>query len=300
MSDEILAELKRALVAHRPQDEGKITRLVDVLRSHFPESAVGGHHGLSETLALPDPDDRHVLAAAIVGECDILVTLDIDDFPEEQLAPHDILLATPDDALMVTYFADPELVVACVERQRRALRRPPMSLDEFLRRLSQRAPHFTIAIGSALGIDPYQRIEQDMANFSEPTSPFGTVGALLDALLNRDEVAVASFIDHALAQELTGTVEPGGLALTEALLEMLGDAVDGEGWGFPSATRIAGPDEEPVKYVRGPQDLTIAHEPVLTEGHMFRLRHIGGAWIVVTIDEPDPALNEDPDDVTSP
>ena len=49
-----------------------------------------GYHGLIPSLQLPDPDDRHVLAAAIVGRCDVIVTQNIQDFPEAALAPYGI------------------------------------------------------------------------------------------------------------------------------------------------------------------------------------------------------------------
>jgi predicted nucleic acid-binding protein len=45
-----------------------------------------GYQNLIQSVSLPDPDDRHVLAAAIVGRCDVILTRDLKDFPEYTFA----------------------------------------------------------------------------------------------------------------------------------------------------------------------------------------------------------------------
>ena len=50
------------------------------------DALITGYEAFIETLVLPDPDDRHVLAAAIVGRCDVIVTQNLQDFPEDVLS----------------------------------------------------------------------------------------------------------------------------------------------------------------------------------------------------------------------
>jgi hypothetical protein len=61
------------------------------------EAIVTGYQPLIAGLALPDPDDRHVLAAAIVGQADIIVTRNLRDFPDDALAPYNIGVQHPDE-----------------------------------------------------------------------------------------------------------------------------------------------------------------------------------------------------------
>jgi hypothetical protein len=51
------------------------------------DAVVNGYEKLIPSLTLPDPKDRHILAAAIVGRCDVIVTQNLRDFPEEALSP---------------------------------------------------------------------------------------------------------------------------------------------------------------------------------------------------------------------
>lgn len=55
-----------------------------------------GHEPLIEGLKLPDPDDRHVLAAAIKAGAQVIVTRNLKDFPETDLQPWDIEAQSPD------------------------------------------------------------------------------------------------------------------------------------------------------------------------------------------------------------
>ena len=57
---------------------------------------VSGYEPLIAALDLPDPNDRHVLAAAIRAKAQIIVTKNLRDFPAERLAPWDLKAKSPD------------------------------------------------------------------------------------------------------------------------------------------------------------------------------------------------------------
>jgi len=60
---------------------------------------VTGYEGLIPAFELPDPDDRHVPAAAIVGRCDVIVTQNLKDFPGTALEPYGMDVQHPDEFL---------------------------------------------------------------------------------------------------------------------------------------------------------------------------------------------------------
>ncbi len=65
--------------------------LRDAMDERAQDAVVTGYEALIATpLMLPDPDDRHVLAAAIVGRADVIVTRNLRDFPDAALAPYAI------------------------------------------------------------------------------------------------------------------------------------------------------------------------------------------------------------------
>lgn len=67
------------------------------MNSSVPDCLVTNYEKLAESLELPDPDDRHVLAAAIVGHADAIVTFNTKDFPEAVLQPYGIEVQHPDE-----------------------------------------------------------------------------------------------------------------------------------------------------------------------------------------------------------
>ena len=81
---------------------------------------------------LPDPDDRHVLAAAIHADAEVIVTFNLRDFPASELATHGIEAIHPDEFLVALFDASPGPFCAAVKRQREGLRNPPKSADELL------------------------------------------------------------------------------------------------------------------------------------------------------------------------
>lgn len=99
-SARILEEWARA-TRRLPEGAEAVARAeIAALRGIFPSAEVAVAPDLVESLSLPDPDDRHVLAAAIAGDAAELVTLNRADFPTRTLARHGVVLREPDGFLV--------------------------------------------------------------------------------------------------------------------------------------------------------------------------------------------------------
>lgn len=96
------------------------------------EAIIYGHEHLIDALDPPDPDDRHVLAAAIHGVAGIIVTFDLKDFPDAKLAPHRIVATHPDDFACELFDRDPAEVTRAAQAIRGRLQRPPKSWADYL------------------------------------------------------------------------------------------------------------------------------------------------------------------------
>lgn len=151
-SSRILEESRRALTDKLGLDPLKVERLITALMRAFPDASVTAFDELVDHLILPDPDDRHVLAAAVHGECDLLITYNISDFPDTALEQFDLLVLSVDDSLTLLARSFQTKLAEVVDRQIAALRRPQMSRELFLERLALRAPMGAVAIGNALGV----------------------------------------------------------------------------------------------------------------------------------------------------
>ena len=124
-SADIHAEWMRSLLIDRPDLAANVLeRTRAVMDGHFPDAVVTGYEALSLGLDLPDPGDRHVLAAAIRGRADVIVTRNLRDFPADRLAPHALAAQHPDAFVADLFEADPEAVLAAVLGHRTALRNP--------------------------------------------------------------------------------------------------------------------------------------------------------------------------------
>ena len=106
---------------------------------------VGGYMHLIPTLVLPDVDDRHVLAAAIVAKVPIIVTFNLSDFPQAALAPYGIRALHPDLFLLELLEATPEIFISAIRTHRTALKNPHRTPDDYLARLIENALRNTAA-----------------------------------------------------------------------------------------------------------------------------------------------------------
>lgn len=138
-SDETLEEIERNLVPLT--NAARARQTVDWLRSHFAEATIYGYEPLVPVISVQQ-EDRHVVAAAVVAGAQIIVTKNLQHFPDEGLTPFGIEAQSPDEFLETLFSLDPDLMAWIAERQAAALVRPPMSVEELLDVLVVHVPGF--------------------------------------------------------------------------------------------------------------------------------------------------------------
>ncbi|MBA4062536.1 MAG: PIN domain-containing protein [Isosphaera sp.] len=110
----------------------RLARTRSLMNEAVRDCLVTGYEDLIESLSLPDPDDRHVLAAAIRADAEVIVTFNLKDFPAAVLAAFNVEAQHPDDFLVSLFEAATGPVCAAVKRQREGLRNPPKTAEELL------------------------------------------------------------------------------------------------------------------------------------------------------------------------
>lgn len=131
-TDHIHDEWMEALSSKGNISRSKLERVRALMDQSVRDCKVTGYESLIDALELPDPDDRHVLAAAIRCNADAIVTFNLKDFPAESLAPYGIDVLHPDDFISYQIDLAPAACVRELRRQRQALRNPPMDVEVFL------------------------------------------------------------------------------------------------------------------------------------------------------------------------
>ena len=132
-SSQIHDEWKRSVLRDRPDlTVEQLNRTSALMDQAIPDALVAGHEALAENLHLPDPGDRHVLAAAIRCGASVIVTFNEKDFPAEVLEPFGIEAQHPDLFIDNLFDLDPAAVIAAAQRQRCQLKNPPMTVDAYL------------------------------------------------------------------------------------------------------------------------------------------------------------------------
>jgi hypothetical protein len=97
-SDEIHEEWMRNLLNNNPNvSRERLERTRSLMDAAIRDCLVTGHLQLVDSLTLPDPDDRHVLAAAIHAGAGLIVTFNLSDFPRQSLAPQGVEARHPDE-----------------------------------------------------------------------------------------------------------------------------------------------------------------------------------------------------------
>ena len=109
------------------------------------DSLVSDYEPLIAGLQLPDTNDRHVLAAAIKGQAEVIVTFNLKDFPADYLSQFNVWAQHPDEFMSDLIDIAPGEVLLAARQQRAALRNPPRTVDEFLDTLLRQQLPRTVA-----------------------------------------------------------------------------------------------------------------------------------------------------------
>ena len=100
-TDRIHDEWTSNLLAKRKDlTEQRLARTRALMNQNVRESLVAGYEHLIASVVLPDPDDRHVVAAAIHSGAEAIITFNMKDFPKAALDKFNIEAIHPDDFIV--------------------------------------------------------------------------------------------------------------------------------------------------------------------------------------------------------
>jgi predicted nucleic acid-binding protein len=145
-TDHILDEMFDALRRQRPDlDSLRLGRTRELMGRAVRDWKITDYEILIDSLKLPDPDDRHVLAAAIKAKAQVIVTANLRDFPAEALRPWDIDPKSPDEFVRDQISLDRSVIYAAVQQIADSWRNPPGSVDDVLDRLERSGLAISVA-----------------------------------------------------------------------------------------------------------------------------------------------------------
>jgi predicted nucleic acid-binding protein len=152
-SDRILEEMERNIVKDGVAPD-RAARMRSLMEAAFEGASVAAEAIEAIEPSMTNQDkDRHVLAAAVTSEAEVVVTANLKDFPQESADPHGIEIQHPDEFLVHLFDLDRELAAEVIERQASDQRNPPMSVAELLGLLERAGvPRFSALVRSALAL----------------------------------------------------------------------------------------------------------------------------------------------------
>ncbi len=143
----ILAEAGRVLIEKLHLNQQQAERRLNAMREAFPEALVTVPRRLLQTVDSPDPNDRHVLAAAVHGQANVIITYNKKDFPDECRQEYGILCQTPDDFLIHQFYLNPALVFEKLDQQGATIRQ---TRADIISKLERPTPQFAKLLRSYL------------------------------------------------------------------------------------------------------------------------------------------------------
>lgn len=153
-TDQILQEAARNIKKRLPEERhDRIDRMVAKMNEAFNEARVIGYEDLIPAMR-NHPKDRHVLAAAVKADVDVVVTENKKDFPRNACDQYDIEVLTPDGFLMCQWSLwDPVVFCTILEELIHSYSKPSYSLGEIAnKRWNTAAPEFSNAVVQYVGI----------------------------------------------------------------------------------------------------------------------------------------------------
>lgn len=144
-SADVLAELRRNLI-ERGLTTDRVDHRITQMNRSFPDADVTGYESLINGMT-NDPKDRHILAAAVRANAEVVVTFNLDDSGEPALKPFDIMAIHPDDFLLDQLDLYPGMTVEVLRQQAASYRREPTTVPAVLVLLERSgAPRFAAQV----------------------------------------------------------------------------------------------------------------------------------------------------------
>lgn len=145
-SNEIHEEWIRSVLKSNPNvQRERLERTRRMMDEHSDDCLIEGYEYLVDQLELPDPNDRHVLAAAIHAGACVIVTFNLSDFPDKKLRPYGIDAKSPDDFISQLIHFKLQKVLEAVALHRANLKNPPKTVEEYLETLRKQKLTKTVA-----------------------------------------------------------------------------------------------------------------------------------------------------------
>jgi predicted nucleic acid-binding protein len=133
-SDQILLEVGTVLERDFGYSAEQRKRRIDAMVQAFPEASKSIPTCLPSSFdGIPDENDRHVLAAAIRGQANAIVTNNLKHFPPDFLQQFDILVQNPDDFLIHQFHLNPAEVLEKLDAQASGIRKSRPAIIQLLR-----------------------------------------------------------------------------------------------------------------------------------------------------------------------
>jgi predicted nucleic acid-binding protein len=133
-SNQTLEEVEHTLAAKLGYTEAQASRRVQAMREAFPEAVVNFPKSLIHSCeGIPDPDDRHVVAAAIHCHSHAIITANLKHFPKDCLGAHDILVQSPDDFLKHQFHLNGDRMLEVLDIQASAIGKERGEILELLK-----------------------------------------------------------------------------------------------------------------------------------------------------------------------
>lgn len=160
-SERIESEVERTILRYResrgydPQESRSyVTRLRRQMNEALPDARIEGWESFEDAVPIgPDPNDRHVVAAAVAGRADVIVTLNLKDFCEAVL-PNGVVVQHPDEFLLDLLDLNPALVMDSLEEvaKRSGRKGPKWTIQDLLERLDEQPlSGFVAAVKDSVG-----------------------------------------------------------------------------------------------------------------------------------------------------
>lgn len=129
-SDEVNQEWIEALIRNRGLPRVSLEKTRQLMDQAVPHARVTGYGHLMASLALPDPDDRHVLAASMHSGAEHLITFNLSDFPASSLPASGVTVVHPDTWLAPVLARDPETTGRVLRKLVAPFRKPPRTVTD--------------------------------------------------------------------------------------------------------------------------------------------------------------------------